>query len=87
MDIEYDSHKNQHNIEQRGISFELVKHFDFSDVLEVDQRINGELRHFALGRIQGRLYALVYTLRGDVIRVISLRKANQREVRRYEQQD
>ncbi|MDY3330651.1 MAG: BrnT family toxin [Pelistega sp.] len=38
-----------------------------------------------MGKIRGRLYVLVYTLRNEVMRVISLRKANKREVKRYEQ--
>lgn len=62
-----------------------MEEFNFDDVLEFSQQVSGELRHFALGFINGRLYALVYTLRGDVLRVISLRKANKREVKYYEQ--
>ena len=85
MKIEFDPDKNQRNIEQRGISFELAKSFDFDNALEVAQQVDGELRYFALGMIEHRLYALVYTLRFDVVRIISLRKANKREVRYYEQ--
>ena len=84
--FEFDPDKNQHNIVRRGFGFDLVSRFDFDDVLEVEQVVDGEWRNFALGYIDGRLYALVYTLRGgDVVRVISLRKANKREVKRYEQ--
>lgn len=43
----------------------------------------GESRFQALGLIAGRLHLLVFTMRGDVLRVISLRKANLKEVRRY----
>lgn len=85
MKIEYDEAKNQRNIELRGLSFELANDFDFENALEVEQRVNGELRYFALSMIENRLFALVYTLRADAIRVISLRKANSREVKRYEQ--
>jgi len=85
MNIEFDNAKNQRNLELRGLSFALVAEFDFDGALEVEQAVEGELRYFALGRIDGRLHALVYTLRGDAVRVISLRKANKREVRRYEQ--
>ena len=59
--------------------------FDFENALEIEQVIDGKVRYFALGHIGSRLYALVYTLRGDALRVISLRKANKREVKRYEQ--
>jgi uncharacterized protein len=35
-------------------------------------------------RIEGRLFAVAYTPRGTVIRLISARKANERELRKYE---
>ena len=85
MDIEFDRDKNKRNVNLRGISFDLVKNFDFVSAIEVKQMIDGEIRYFALGYISKRLYALVYTLRGSKLRVISLRKANQREVNKYEQ--
>ncbi len=37
-----------------------------------------------IGRIEERLFVLVYTPRHDAIRIISARKANSREVKRYE---
>ena len=85
MMIEFDDAKNERNLELRGLGFELVARFDFEGAIEVEQEIEGELRYFTLGYIGSRLHARVYTLRGDIVRVISLRKANKREVRRYEQ--
>ncbi|MCK0164335.1 BrnT family toxin [Marinobacter sp. S6332] len=85
MKIEFDNAKNERNIKLRGLSFELAAKFDFDGAIEVEQVVSGEQRYFALGHIGPRLYALVYTLRTDFVRVISLRKANKREVRRYEQ--
>lgn len=85
MDMEFDPEKNKRNIAIRGIDFSIVANFDFDSALEIDQIVNKELRHFALGLLGSRLYALVYTLRGDTVRVISLRKANTREVLKYEQ--
>ena len=46
----------------------------------------GEDRTRALGLIGGRLHMLVFTMRGDVLQAISLRKANPREVRRYDEE-
>ncbi|UIF91857.1 BrnT family toxin [Cupriavidus sp. UYPR2.512] len=40
----------------------------------------------AYGPIGPRLYCLVFTIRGETLRAISLRKANSREVRDYEQE-
>jgi len=44
----------------------------------------GEDRYELIGRIDDRLYVLIYTPRNDGIRIISARKANLREVQRYE---
>ena len=76
--------KNERNIKLRGISFELG-HDDFDTAIEIVQIVENETRYFALGYINKRLYALVYTLRVNIIRVISLRKFNKREVKKYGQ--
>ena len=85
MKIEFDSVKNEKNICERGLSFELAIHFEIDTALiEIDGRHNyDELRFNALGLIEERLYHMTYTLRGNIIRVISLRKANKREVKKY----
>ena len=50
-----------------------------------DKRKNyGEQRYCVLGFIRDRLHSVVFTPRGGKPRVISLRKANKREVKRYE---
>ena len=87
MDIDYDPAKNARNIAERGLPFNRVARFDFESALfSVDTRRDyGETRHRALGFINGRLHALVFVETERGIRVISLRKANPREVRRYEQ--
>jgi len=46
--------------------------------------IYGEDRYQLIGRIDERLFVLVYTPRHNAIRIISARKANTREVKRYE---
>lgn len=88
MDISYDPAKNERNIATRGISFERVREFDFDTALiRQDVRNDyGEPRVVALGFIENRLHALIFTRRGEVVRVISLRKANRREVRLYEEE-
>ncbi len=88
MEISFDPAKNTHNIELRGLSFETVADFEFETALfSQDQRqAYGEVRMRALGLLGGRVHALVFveTLHG--VRVISFRKANQREVKIYESQ-
>lgn len=87
MYIEFDSHKNETNIRDRGLSFELAANFDFETaVFEQDTRREyGEIRFRALGYLDSRIYALVFTQTTRGIRVISFRKANKREVLLYEQ--
>jgi uncharacterized DUF497 family protein len=50
----------------------------------IDDRFEyGEVRELAFGLINGRFFVCVYADRKGERRVISLRKANKREVRRY----
>jgi uncharacterized DUF497 family protein len=86
MIIEYDRAKNLRNITQRGLPFDAASQFDFvSATFELDRRHEyGEHRVRAVGKIRGRVHVLVFTEIPGGIRVISLRKANPREVRRYE---
>jgi len=87
-DVSFDPAKNERNIAERGISFEVAEQFEWDTALIVaDLRQEyGEPRFQALGFIAGRLHAMVFTPRADKIHVISLRKANRREMRRYEAQ-
>jgi uncharacterized DUF497 family protein len=72
-------------IRQRGISFERVADMDLDTALSgEDTRADyGERRIRIFGFIDGRLHAAVITARGENVRVISLRRANRREERRY----
>lgn len=81
MAIVFDPAKNAHNIATRGISFEEAAAFDWSasSIGRDLRRDYGEDRYIAVGPIRDRLHILVFTLRGADIRVISLRRANDRE--------
>ncbi len=87
MEIEFDPVKHAWNLLHRGLGFDRVAEFDFeSAVFSLDTRRDyGEVRRRALGYLDGRLHALVFVETQEGIRVISFRKANQREVKRYEQ--
>jgi len=87
MELSYNQDKNNHNIKERGISFDMVHSFDFTTALfwEDTRKDYQETRYCALGMIDNRLHSLVFTPRGEAVRVISLRKANKREVSQYEQ--
>jgi len=85
FDIEYDIAKHADNVARRGLSFELVRQFEWSSArIERDTRRDyGEPRFQATGLIDGSLHRVVFTPRGGKVRVISLRRANQRERKRY----
>ncbi len=85
MKIEFDPDKNRRNITERQISFELAEEFEWDTALiwEDNRQNYGETRFCALGYIGVRIYHLVFTLRDERLRVISLRKANRREVNKY----
>jgi len=72
---------------ERGFDFAYAASV-FADpdrIIRQDNRYSYEEdRYQLIGRIGKRLFALVYTPRDDAIRIISARKANAREVRRYE---
>ncbi len=82
---EWEESKRAANRRDHGIDFDGARHFDWETaVVAIDEREDyGELRELALGFIGVRLHAMVFTRRGRSIRVISLRKANRTEVRRY----
>ena len=69
----------------RGLSFTQVNDFDFETAfVEIDLREEyGETRFVAIGFLHQRLHVLCFTETDDGIRVISFRKANDREVQRY----
>lgn len=86
MDYEWDEVKARSNLEKHGVPFEAVHAFEWDTalVLEDDREDYGEARYRAMGLIRKRLHSLVFTLRGENIRVIGIRKANRREVRFYD---
>jgi len=85
MEYEWDDNKASSNLRNHGVSFDSVVDFSWESamVVEDDRNDYGERRFIAYGPIGNRLHCLVFTLRGEMIRVISLRKANRREVKRY----
>ena len=82
---EFDKAKSDWNAEHRRLPFDLAPAiFDAPRVEWSDIRKNyGEVRINALGVIGERVFFVTYTLRGDRCRIISFRKANEREIRAY----
>lgn len=82
---EWDDEKNTANLLKHGVGFELIERFDWDMAyFKPDRRFDyGEDRIIAFGRIDGRGFAVVYVRRGVHLRIISLRPAHEKEMRRY----
>ena len=89
MKLSYDSAKNDSNIQKHGLSLTEARLLEWDTALEwIDGRKNyGEERRIALVLMKQRLYCIVYVELKIGIRVISLRKANVREVEKYEKEN
>ncbi|WP_175772514.1 BrnT family toxin [Paraburkholderia phenazinium] len=86
--IEFDPAKDQINRSKHGVSLALAESFEWDSAIDAldDRHAYGEQRFIAYGMIGDRVYCLVYTVRGETLRAISLRKANKREVNDYVEQ-
>ncbi len=87
MNIEFDAAKDATNIAKHGVSLALAQQIEWRDVLCTPdtRRDYGELREIGFAVIAQRLYVVVFVQRGEVMRIISLRKANAREVKLYDE--
>ena len=83
---DWDESKRQATLLLRGLDFAMVNQFDLDTaVIDPDDRRDyGEPRFKATGMIGGRLFIVIFTPRGERFRLISLRKANTREKREWE---
>lgn len=87
MKITFDQGKDEINIAKHGVSLSLAAEFEWDTaVIWPDTRKDyGESRMACLGYVGLRIYAMVFVDRADYRRIVSLRKANRREVERYAQ--
>jgi len=83
--ISFDPDKDKANIKKHGISLAKAELMEWGEAFtwQDDRRDYGEVRLVALAPIDDRLYCCVYVERGVDKRIISLRKANQREFDHY----
>lgn len=87
MNFEWDEAKSDACFKERGFDFAYAAQafFDPNRWVRQDQRNSyGEDRFKLLGRIDTRIFVVVYTPRQLTTRIISARKANAREVAQYE---
>lgn len=81
MRIAFDPIKNERNIAERGLGFDRAADFDFATarVWQDTRKPYPEKRFIALGYLDERLHVLCFALVTGGLRVISFRKANERE--------
>lgn len=84
--FEWDDAKARSNFDKHGVAFnDAVQVFEDFDRHEFDvtRERDNERRFKAIGRLRGQLFTVVFTVRGDVCRMISARRSNTREEREY----
>lgn len=85
MKLEFDPAKRDKTLLERGLDFACAAdvfaghHFTAEDLREG----YSEQRFITVGTVEGRMVVVVWTPRGDARRIISMRKANEREISRY----
>jgi len=86
MKIDFDPEKSKKNSHDRGLPFERAIEFDWETAIyrEDTRNLYPEKRFVAMGYLDTRLHVLCFTPIEGGVRIISFRKANLREVRRYE---
>ncbi len=85
MRIEFDQGKRAKTLAERGLDFARAGEvFAQANVTIDDTRFDyGEMRLTTVGLLDGRMVVMAWTPRGEVRRIISMRKANERELAKY----
>ena len=88
MRFEYDPDKSAENKRKHSIDFEEAQALWMDSALvEIPARTSGEPRWLLIGKIGERLWSAVVTRREENIRLISVRRSRDEEVRIYESED
>jgi len=85
MDIEFDPAKDAENIRKHRISLARAADLDTASIVEDGRFVEPRFR--AYGTIDGLSFCLAYTVRGEIIRAISLRRAHAQEMRKHAPQE
>jgi uncharacterized protein len=85
MEFEFDLVKSERNAVKHGIDFESAQVlWEDPDRLQIPARTQGEPRSMLIGRIKDKHWSAIFTMRGDKIRIVSVRRARKSEVEAYE---
>lgn len=88
MKITFDKAKREKTLEERGLDFLDAKNvfdgatFEFEDT----RKDYGEKRIIAVGHLSNRMVIVGYVPRGKTRHIFSMRKANEREIKKYQKQ-
>jgi uncharacterized DUF497 family protein len=84
-DFEWDEAKAAGNLVRHGVTFDGIRRFEWDTCATFEDRRTdyGEVRFVSHGLIADRLHVAIRTMRGGRCRLISLRKANGREIRAF----
>ena len=81
--FDWDETKRRINLDQHQLDFADVHGFGWDEARVEPSDRHEESRWVAYGNFDDQLHAVVFTMRGDVIRIISFRRARPREVAKY----
>jgi uncharacterized DUF497 family protein len=88
MKFEWDENKKRSNKEKHGIDFETATQlWNDNYRIKIQTLFPGENRSILIARLERKLWAAIFTERGDVIRIISVRRARNKEAKLYEQKE
>ena len=85
MEFEFDPAKSEGNQAKHGIDFESAKALWEGTVVEIPAVTSDEPRTLAIGKLGGKFWTAVITRRAGGIRIISVRRARDRERKAYEE--
>jgi hypothetical protein len=84
--FEWDTEKEEINIKKHGIDFDIAKHVFLDshriELYDEEHSSIDEERYITIGMV-GKVLTVVYTERGNAIRIISARLATRKEIMRY----
>ena len=80
---EWDESKREETLRKREIDFASMEYFEWETAIHQRSNRGGEERWSSFGLIGARLHHVIWTERGNRIRIVSLRKANARETAKY----
>jgi uncharacterized DUF497 family protein len=83
VEITFDPRKSERNLRERNLGFEQAMDFDYTSASYFGEVRKGEHRLVAVGYLGNRLHILCFLPKVGGVRVISFRKANDREARKY----